>query len=273
MQVLQLKQIRLIKLILIAGMIAAAGCSNEANETDVTVVENKDSEKHATDIQVADEQSKPISELRNDIAKDYDANLGALFTHFHANPELSFKEFETAKRLASEIREIGYDVTEGVGETGVVAVLKNGPGPTVMLRADMDGLPVLEDTDLPYASKARQVSIDGKEKPVMHACGHDVHITSLVGTARQLMARKDKWSGTLVLIGQPAEERISGANAMIEDGLYTRFPKPDYALAFHVSAQTPTGKIILREGLTYSSSDSVDMTVHGGAWRLTTYGA
>ena len=132
-----------------------------------------------------------------------------------------------------------------------------------MLRADMDGLPVLEDTGLDYASKARQVSVDGQEKPVMHACGHDVHITSLVGTARQLIARKDAWSGTLVLIGQPAEERISGAKAMIEDGLYTRFPKPDYALAFHVSSQTPAGKIVLNEGLAYSSSDAVDITVHG----------
>ena len=201
--------------------------------------------------------------LRKDIAEDYDANLDALYKHFHANPELSFKEFETSKRLAAEIRALGYDVTEGVGQTGIVAVLKNGAGPTVMIRADMDGLPVLEDTGLSYASKARQVSVDGKEKPVMHACGHDVHITSLVGTARQLMARKDKWSGTLVLIGQPAEERISGANAMIEDGLFTRFPKPDYALALHVSSQTPTGKIIINEGLAYSSSDSVDITVHG----------
>ncbi len=201
--------------------------------------------------------------LRSDIAKDYEKNLDALYKHFHANPELSFKEFETAKRLASEIRALGYDVTEGVGQTGIVAVLKNGAGPTVMIRADMDGLPVLEDTGLPYASKARQVSVDGQEKPVMHACGHDVHITSLIGTARQLIARKDKWSGTLVLIGQPAEERISGANAMIEDGLFTRFPKPDYALALHVSSQTPTGKIIVNEGLAYSSSDSVDITVHG----------
>jgi len=209
---------------------------------------------HATEID---------GKLRSDIAKDYDANLGSLYKHFHANPELSFKEFETAKRLASEIRALGYDVTEGVGQTGIVAVLKNGAGPTVMIRADMDGLPVLENTGLSYASKARQVSVDGQEKPVMHACGHDVHITSLVGTARQLMARKDKWSGTLILIGQPAEERISGANAMIEDGLFTRFPKPDYALALHVSSQTPTGKLIVNEGLAYSSSDSVDITVHG----------
>ena len=207
--------------------------------------------------------TKIDSSLRDDIAKDYDQNLEALYKHFHANPELSFKEFETAKRLAAEIRALGYDVTEGVGGTGIVAVLKNGDGPTVMIRADMDGLPVLEDTGLSYASKARQVSVDGQEKPVMHACGHDVHITSLVGTARQLMARRDQWSGTLVLIGQPAEERIAGANDMIKDGLFTRFPKPDYALAFHVSSQTPTGKIIVNESLAFSSADSVDITVHG----------
>lgn len=201
--------------------------------------------------------------LKADITADYDKNLKSLFTHFHKNPELSFRETATAKRLAAEIEALGYDVTTGVGQTGIVAVLKNGDGPTVMVRADMDGLPVKEDSGLSYASTAKQTGIDGKENFVMHACGHDVHITSLVGTARQMAARKDKWSGTLVLVGQPAEEIISGANAMMEDGLYTKFPKPDYALAFHVSAQTPTGKIVVSEGLAYSSSDSVDITVHG----------
>jgi hippurate hydrolase len=201
--------------------------------------------------------------LRADIALDYERNLEALYTHFHKNPELSFKENETAKRLAKEIKVLGYDVTQGVGQTGIVAVMKNGEGPTVMIRADMDGLPVKEDSGLSYASTATQVDIDGKEKPVMHACGHDVHITSLVGTARQMAARRDQWSGTLVLIGQPAEERISGARAMLEDGLYTRFPKPDYALAFHVSAGTPTGRIELPMGIAMSSSDSVDIIVHG----------
>ncbi len=201
--------------------------------------------------------------LRKDIAADYDANLEALFTHFHKNPELSFKESKTATRLGKEIAALGYDVTSGVGQTGIVAVMKNGPGPTVMIRADMDGLPIKEDSGLSYASTVTQVDIDGKEKPVMHACGHDVHITSLVGTARQMAARKDQWSGTLVLIGQPAEERISGARAMLEDGLYTRFPKPDYALAFHISANISTGRIILPLGIVSSSSDSVDIIVHG----------
>ena len=201
--------------------------------------------------------------LREDIAADYDQNLASLFKHFHTNPELSFKEFETAKRLGAEISALGYDVTQGVGQTGMVAVMKNGSGPTVMLRADMDGLPVKEDSGVPYSSTAMQTDIDGKEKPVMHACGHDVHITALVGAARQMAARKDDWSGTLVLIGQPAEERISGARAMLEDGLYKRFPKPDFALAFHVSADTPTGRIELPLDVTASSSDSVDIIVHG----------
>jgi len=201
--------------------------------------------------------------LRKAIAADYDKNLGPLFKHFHANPELSFRETETAKRLASELSALGFDVTTGVGQTGVVAVMKNGDGPTVLMRADMDGLPVKEDTGLAYISKATQEDIDGVVKPVMHACGHDVHVTALVGAARQLSQRKDQWSGTLVLIGQPAEERIAGANAMLKDGLYDRFPKPDYALAFHVSADTPTGKIELPLTTVASSSDSVDIIVKG----------
>lgn len=208
-------------------------------------------------------QASQADDLKQAIAADYDQNLKALFEHFHANPELSFREFKTAERLAAEIRALGYDVTEGVGQTGIVAVLKNGEGPTVMVRADMDGLPVKEDNALPYISKATQEDIDGIVKPTMHACGHDTHITALVGTARQLAARKDQWAGTLVLIGQPAEERISGARAMLEDGLYKRFPKPDYALAFHVSANTPTGRVEVPLGIRASSSDSVDIVVHG----------
>lgn len=203
------------------------------------------------------------SDLRSDIAADYDANLEALFIHFHQNPELSHREFKTAERLAAEIGAFGYDVTEGVGGTGIVAVMENGDGPTVMIRADMDGLPVKEDSGLSYMSTATQEDIDGIVKPVMHACGHDVHITSLVGTARQMAARKDQWSGTLVLIGQPAEERISGARMMMEDGLYERFPKPDYAMALHVSSNTPSGRVEVPLGIRASSSDSVDIIVHG----------
>ncbi|PQA88066.1 amidohydrolase [Hyphococcus luteus] len=203
------------------------------------------------------------SSLKEDIAADYDANLEELFLWFHQNPELSHREFKTAARLAEEIRMLGYDVTEGVGGTGVVAVMENGDGPTVMIRADMDGLPVKEDNGLAYMSTATQEDIDGVVKPVMHACGHDTHITSLVGTARQMAAHKDLWSGTLVLIGQPAEERISGARDMLEDGLYKRFPKPDYAIAFHVASDVPTGRIEAPLDIVASSSDSVDIIVHG----------
>lgn len=202
-------------------------------------------------------------DLRESIAADYEARLSPLFVHFHQNPELPNFEFKTASRLAAEIRALGYEVTEGVGGTGIVAVLENGKGPTVLFRADMDGLPVKEDSGLSYASTATQVDADGIEKPVMHACGHDVHITSLVGTARQMIERRDQWSGTLVLIGQPAEERISGARMMLEDGLYERFPKPDYALAFHVSAGNPAGKVTVPQHVVASSSDSVDIIVHG----------
>ncbi len=197
------------------------------------------------------------------VARDYRENLGALFDHFHRNPELSGREVQTAARMARELRALGYEVTAGVGGTGVVALLRNGAGPTVMLRADMDGLPLEERSGLPNASRARQADASGTEQPVMHACGHDVHITALVGTARQMIARRAGWSGTLVLIAQPAEETISGARAMIEDGLYTRFPKPDFALAFHVAAEVPAGRIEVPEAIVASSADSVTINVHG----------
>ncbi|MBV7259187.1 amidohydrolase [Erythrobacter sp. WH158] len=193
----------------------------------------------------------------------YDSYLEPLFVHFHKNPELSFLETETAKRMASELRAVGMEVTEGVGGTGVVGMMRNGDGPLILLRADMDGLPVPEKSGLDYASTATQIGQDGKEYPVMHACGHDVHITSMVGTARRLAAMKDQWSGTIMFVVQPAEERVGGAKAMLEDGLYDRFGKPDYALAFHVGSQLATGKITASEGIQYSSADSVDIMVPG----------
>lgn len=196
------------------------------------------------------------------VAGDY-AYLGPLFEHFHRNPELSFREFETAKRLATELRAAGFEVTEGVGGTGVVALMSNGEGPLVMMRADMDGLPVAEQSGLPFASQARQVDVDGAEKPVMHACGHDVHMTALVGTARQMAAMRERWSGTLMLIGQPAEERGGGAQSMRQDRLWERFGRPDYALALHVSADDEAGRILVTDGAAYAGSDSVDIVVHG----------
>lgn len=201
-------------------------------------------------------------DLADEINADY-AYLGPLFEHFHSNPELSFLEHKTADRMAAELTALGFEVTQGIGRTGFVAMMTNGEGPTVLVRADMDGLPVKEDTDLAYASTATQVNLKGDTVPVMHACGHDTHITAMVGTARRLVANKDKWRGTVMLVGQPAEERISGAREMIEDGLYERFGRPDYALAFHVAADLPAGKISSQAGLISSSSDSVDIVVHG----------
>jgi hippurate hydrolase len=212
-------------------------------------------------------------ELRDAVAKDL-PGLVTLYQDLHANPELSFQEVGTAKKLAARARAMGFEVTEGVGKTGVVAVMKNGSGPTVMLRADMDGLPVIEQTGLPFASKRRAVPQNGIETGVMHACGHDTHMAAWIGTAQQLVARRDQWSGTLVMILQPAEEIGEGAKAMLDDGLYTRFPKPDYVLAFHDAAQAPAGVIGYSKGFALANVDSVDVVVQGvgghGAYPHTT---
>jgi amidohydrolase len=203
------------------------------------------------------------SEISKAINNDYQKHLAPLWDHFHRNPELSLMEFKTAKRLAKELRAVGFDVTEKIGGTGIVALMKNGNGPTVMMRADMDGLPVKELSGLTNASKAIMKDWNGEEVSVMHACGHDVHITSLVGTARYMASIKDQWSGTLMLIGQPAEERGPGASAMMDDKLWQRFSKPDYAFAFHVSANSEAGKITVDEGSPYAGADTVDIIVHG----------
>ena len=200
--------------------------------------------------------------------------LVQLYRHFHAHPELSFKEKETAARLAQELKAIGAEVTQNVGGHGVVALLKNGPGPTVMLRTDLDALPIVEQTGLIYASKVKNRRADGKQVGVMHACGHDIHMTNLIGTAQYMAANKDRWQGTLMLIGQPAEERGAGARAMLEDGLFKRFKKPDYALALHVDPAFPAGKVGYRAGYALANVDSVDITVKGrgghGAYPHTT---
>ncbi|MFK7888379.1 MAG: amidohydrolase [Gammaproteobacteria bacterium] len=201
--------------------------------------------------------------LKKDIQTDYDKHLGALFEHFHRNPELSTMENKTAARLAEELRDTGFEVTEGVGGTGIVALMENGPGPLVMMRADMDGLPVEEKSGLSYASRAKQNDWNDNEVFVMHACGHDVHITSLVGTARRMANMRDHWSGTLMLIGQPAEEAIGGAKMMMDDGVWKRFGQPDYAMAFHVSSNLASGKLMAVEGSPYSGVDSVDLLIHG----------
>lgn len=204
------------------------------------------------------------NELQDSIRADYDEHLGALWDHFHRNPELSTVEFKTASRMAEELRAAGFDVTEEFGGTGVVAMLENGSGPLVMMRADMDGLPVEEKSGLANASTVNQLSpLSGKEEPVMHACGHDVHITSLVGTARQMAARKDEWSGTLMLVVQPAEEGGNGAMSMRKAGIWERFGTPDYALALHVRSEYVAGRINVTEGSPYAGVDTVDIIIHG----------
>ncbi|MBV7267232.1 amidohydrolase [Erythrobacter ani] len=212
-------------------------------------------------------------DLRAEVMADM-PGLIEVYKDLHANPELSFQEFKTAEKLAARARELGFEVTEGVGQTGVVAVMRNGEGPTVMLRADMDGLPVTEQTGLPYASKARGVPASGVESGIMHACGHDTHMAAWVGAAQLLAESKDEWSGTLVMILQPAEELGLGALAMLEDGLFERFPKPEYVLGFHDAAGAPAGFIGYAKGYALANVDSVDISVKGvgghGAYPHTT---
>ena len=200
--------------------------------------------------------------------------LMTLYRDLHANPELSMQEVRTPAKLAAEMRKLGFTVTEKVGKTGVVAVMKNGEGPVLMLRADMDGLPVVEQTGLPYASKVRATARSGVETGVMHACGHDTHMAAFIGTARRLAAMKDQWAGTLVMILQPGEETGEGAKAMLDDGLYSRFPKPATVLAFHDAAALPAGVIGITPGYALANVDSVDITVKGvgghGAYPQTT---
>jgi hippurate hydrolase len=200
--------------------------------------------------------------------------LVRLYQELHAHPELSLQEEKTAARLAQEMRQLGWEVTEKVGGHGVVAVLKNGRGPVVLVRTDMDALPIVEQTGLPYASKVRTRDRLGQEVGVMHACGHDVHMACWVGTAQVLTALKGEWSGTLLFVAQPAEEIVAGARRMLEDGLYRRFPKPDYALALHCDAHLPVGTVAYRAGLSLAASDAVDIVVkgqggHGAAPHLT----
>src|SRR5687768_17449017 len=189
--------------------------------------------------------------------------LMTLYRDLHANPELSMQEVRTPAKLAPEMRELGFQVTEKVGKTGVVALLRNGPGPVLMLRADMDALPVTEQTGLPFASKVRVTTAAGVETGVMHACGHDTHVAAWLGTARRLAAMKDQWSGTLMMILQPGEETSEGAKAMLQDGLFARFAKPAYVLGFHDAAVLPAGVIGITPGYALANVDSVDILVRG----------
>ncbi len=220
------------------------------------------------------------------LAQTFNANgktLRQIYEHLHKNPELSFQEKNTSAILAAEMKRLGFTVTTGVGDKwtkaramreygkledgvagyGLVAVMQNGQGPTLMIRADMDALPVTEKTGLPYASIVRDIAWSGEENGVMHACGHDIHMASWIGTARELVARKSEWKGTLVMIAQPAEEIGLGAKAMLEDGLFTRFPKPNFTLALHDNATLATGLVGIAPGYVMANVDSVDLTVKG----------
>ena len=217
--------------------------------------------------------SVPAATIAEGVAADM-PQLMALYRDLHANPELSMQEVSTPSKLAEQMRKLGFQVTMKVGQTGVVAVMENGPGPVLMIRADMDALPVKEQTGLAFASKAVGKLPDGTETPVMHACGHDTHMASWIGTARRLAAMKDLWSGTLVMILQPGEEIGAGAKAMLDDGLYTRFPKPQAVIAFHDAAALPAGVIGITPGYALANVDSVDILVRGvgghGAYPHTT---
>ena len=214
----------------------------------------------------------PISS--NALAKYNIDEILNLYKFLHSNPELSWQEDKTASHLADILEADGYEVTRGVGKKGVVAILENGKGPTLMIRADMDALPVEEKTNLKYASKVRQINRFGKEVPVMHACGHDIHMSVLIGTAKNLISMKNSWSGTLMLVLQPAEEVGQGSLAMLEDGLFERFPRPDFNLALHVGGMGPAGTIGYQLGYAMANVDSVDIIVNGvgghGAYPHTT---
>ena len=198
----------------------------------------------------------------------------SLYKYLHANPELSWQEDETANLLSNKLENFGFNVSRGVGKKGVVAIYENGKGPVLMIRADMDALPVEEKTNLPYSSKVRSINRSGVEVPVMHACGHDIHMAVLIGSASELIERKNEWTGTLIMILQPAEEVGQGSLAMLEDGLFERFPRPDFNLALHVGSSGPAGSVGYHLGYSMANVDSVDIIVKGvgghGAYPHTT---
>ncbi|AIY66005.1 amidohydrolase [Pseudoalteromonas piratica] len=219
-----------------------------------------------TSCSVAANQYEPTTTQQN--------TLNSLYKHLHQNPELSYQEEKTAAKLANELSQLGFAVTENVGGYGVVGIFKNGNGPTVMLRADTDGLPIIEETNKEYASKVRVIDKSGNKVGVMHGCGHDIHMTSFIGTAQQLVEHKDDWQGTLMMVAQPAEEVGGGAKAMLKEGLYTKFAKPDYVVGLHVSASAPAGKVAIAPGYALANVDSVDVIIKGrgghGAYPHTT---
>lgn len=208
-------------------------------------------------------QVPKLKELINQQVESNICNYESLYKHLHQNPELSFKEFETAKRMALELKSIGFEVTPNFGGNSLVGIFKNGEGPTIMLRTDMDALPIEEKTGLPYASQAKSKNINGEEVAVMHACGHDMHMTVFVGVANTMVKLKKQWKGTLMVIAQQAEEMNGGSIAMIEAGLFQKFPVPKYALAFHLSSNLEAGTVGICPGPFFATVDDVDITVFG----------
>ena len=246
--------------------------------TDQPTTADKPAASNAASAEETASGGSPVPADKSDSAERLDAMIAAelpelvtTYKNLHAAPELSHHEDKTSVMLAGRLRSFGYEVTEHVGKYpnpewqghGIVAVMKNGTGPTVLVRADMDALPVEEQTGLPYASHVKTKNDAGVEVGVMHACGHDVHVTSLIGVAKVLSEMKEQWHGTLVLIGQPSEETIDGARAMLADGLYSRIPKPDYALALHDSSDLEVGKVGYTPGYALASSTSVDVIIRG----------
>jgi amidohydrolase len=197
-----------------------------------------------------------------------------LYLELHQSPELSYREQQTGKKMATQLQKLGFDVSDNVGGYGVVAIYTNGPGPTVMIRTDTDGLPITEQTGKTYASTITTINDQGNEVGVMHGCGHDIHMSSFIGTAEQLIKHKQAWQGTLMMVAQPAEEVGGGAKAMLKEGLFSNYAKPDHVLALHVSASIPAGKVALKNEYTMASVDSVDITIKGkgghGAYPHTT---
>ncbi len=189
--------------------------------------------------------------------------IESLYLDLHKNPELAFHEQNTAAKLADGLRALGFEVSTGIGGTGIVGLLRNGQGPTVMIRTELDALPVREQTGLPYASHAVTKDAQGRDLPVMHACGHDIHMATWLGTARLLTSMKDRWRGTVMMVAQPAEEIVSGASAMLKAGLFTRFPKPDFAIAVHDDSDLPAGQVGYTPGYVLSNANSVDITIYG----------
>ena len=197
-----------------------------------------------------------------------------LYLDLHQSPELSYHEQQTGQKIAKQLKQLGFNVTDNVGGFGVVGIYKNGTGPTIMIRTDTDGLPIIEQTGKPYASKVTVTNDEGATVGVMHGCGHDIHMSSFIGTAQQLVLHKDAWQGTLMMVAQPAEEVGGGAKAMLKEGLFSKYPTPDHVIALHVSASVPAGKVSMKNEYTMASVDSVDITVKGkgghGAYPHTT---